>query len=77
VLRFLYVPLPVFSASDDVGWLLNAKQCGEDMKLPEILCWIQLASETFVKFPGESLKGAVTEQSSRGVPIRTGGQQPE
>ena len=33
VLRFLYVPLPVSSAADDVCWLLKAKQCGEDLKL--------------------------------------------
>jgi hypothetical protein len=38
--RFLYVPLPVFSAPDHVGWLLTAKQCGEAMKLSEILLWI-------------------------------------
>jgi hypothetical protein len=25
VLRFLYVPLPVFSAPDDVGWFRKAK----------------------------------------------------
>ena len=40
VLRSLYVPLPAFSAPDDVGWLVKAKQCGEDLKLSEILCWI-------------------------------------
>jgi hypothetical protein len=40
VLRFLYVPLPAFSAPDDLGWLLKPKQCGEDQKLSEIVFWI-------------------------------------
>jgi hypothetical protein len=40
VLHFLYVPLPVFSAPDDGGWLLRARQCGENVRLSEILCWI-------------------------------------
>jgi hypothetical protein len=77
VLRFLYVPLPVFSAQDDVGWLLQAKQCGEDLKLCENSLLDQPASETSAKFPEELLKGAVTERSFRGVPIRTGDQQLE
>jgi hypothetical protein len=73
--RFLYVPLPVFSAPDDVGWLLKAKQCGEDLKLFEIRRWISPASETFTEFHGELLKRAVTGRSFRGVPVRTRGKQ--
>ena len=42
VLHFLYVPLPVFSAPDDAGWLLRVRQCGENLRLSEILCWIDL-----------------------------------
>jgi hypothetical protein len=56
VLRFLYVPLPAFSAQDDVGWLLQAKQCGEDLKLSEIRRWISPASETSTKLPEKLLK---------------------
>lgn len=62
--RFLYVPLPVFSAPDDVGRLLNAKQCGEDLKLSEILLLDQLASETFARFSCELLKPALVPASS-------------
>jgi len=60
-----------------VGWLLKAKQSGQDLKLSEILCWTKPASETFAKFPEELLKGAVTDRSFHGVPIRTRGQQLE
>jgi hypothetical protein len=67
----------VFSAPDGVGWLLKAKQCGEDLKLSEIRRWISPAAETFTKLPLELLKRAVTERSFRGVLVRTRGQQLE
>ena len=39
VSHFLYVPLPVFFAPDDGGWLWRSEQCGENLKLSEILPW--------------------------------------
>ena len=40
VWRFLYVPLPEFFVPDDGGCLLGARKCGENLRHPEILCWI-------------------------------------
>jgi hypothetical protein len=39
VLHFLYVPLPVFSAPDDVGWLRKSEQTGKSLKLSETAGW--------------------------------------
>jgi len=35
----LYVPLPVFSGRDDVGWLRMSEQSGESLKLSETAGW--------------------------------------
>jgi len=35
----LYVPLPVFSGLDDVGWLRVSEQSGKSVKLSESADW--------------------------------------
>jgi len=39
VMHFLYVPLPVFSGPDDVGWLRMSEQSGKSLKLSETVGW--------------------------------------
>ena len=39
VMHFLYVPLPVFSAPDDVRWLRKSEQSGKSVKLSETADW--------------------------------------